>query len=205
MGAFSRDEVEFLKQAGPFAWKERLTQRIKTALAALHDALAARLTPDALLAPEEMDWARWQLVRGERFGDRPYAYVDFPQHFSREAKFTYRSMFWWGEGLFFALILEGSLLDRYRANMAEAYAAMADRDLALSLARTPWEWHADGPSVLPIRTATRDAVMSAARSRPFLKLQRAASLDLLGQPDAIVREGLKTFEDLSPVVTKTGF
>lgn len=204
MGAFSRDEVEFLKQAGLFAWKERLTQRIKSAFEALHDALAVRITPEVLIAPEGMDWKRWQIVRGERFGDRPYAYLDFPQYFSRETKFTYRSMFWWGEGLFFAIILEGSLLERYRANLEASYAAVADRELALSLSETPWEWHMTGPSVLPIRTETGDAVIAAMRTRTQLKVQRAVSLERLGQPDAIVREGLKAFEDLMPVVTKTG-
>jgi hypothetical protein len=204
MDAFSRDEVEFLKQAGLFAWKERLTQRIKNGLETLHDALAARLTPDVLLAPDGMDWTRWQVVRGERFDERPYAYLDFPQYFSRETKFTYRSMFWWGEGLFFAIILEGNLLDRYRANLETSYSAVADRDLALSLSETPWEWHVAGPRVLPIRAETGDAVISAMRRRTFLKLQRAVSLDRLAEPDAIVRESLRTFEDLMPVVTRTG-
>jgi len=204
MDAFARDEVEFLKQAGLFAWKERLTQRIKGALESLHDALAGRIGPDALLAPEQMDWTRWQLVRGERFGDRPYAYLDFPQYFSRETKFTYRSMFWWGEGLFFAMILEGALLERYRTNLETYYAVVADRELALSLSNSPWEWHATGPSVLPIRTDTNEAVMAAAQCRTMLKLQRAVSLDRLDQPDAIVREGLRTFDGLMPVVTKTG-
>ncbi|MEW6682728.1 MAG: hypothetical protein AB1451_07360 [Nitrospirota bacterium] len=202
MEAFSRDEVEFLKQEGPFAWKERLTQRIKTALEALHDALAARLTPDALLAPEEMDWTRWQLVRGERFGDRPYAYVDFPQHFFRDEKFTYRSMFWWGEGLFFALILEGNLLDRYRANLDKSYAAVADQELSLSLAQTPWVWRAAGPSVLAIQTDNRDSVISAARNRTVLKLQRWVSLNRLIEPDMIVREGVETFSRLLPVIAR---
>ena len=203
MSAFSRDEVEFLKQAGLFAWKERLTLRIKTALEALHDALSVRLTADRMLAPEEMDWTRWQVVRGERFEERPYAYLDFPQYFSRETKFAYRSMFWWGEGLFFAMILEGNLLEQYRANLEKSYAAVADRELALSLAETPWEWRLAGPGVLPIRADTRDSVISAARSRTVLKLQRAVSLDRLIEPDMIVREGLKTFDSVLPVIRRT--
>jgi hypothetical protein len=201
---FSRDEVDFLKQVGLFAWKEGLTRRVKSAFEILHDSLAARLAPETLLAPEGMDWARWQVVRGERFDDRPYAYLDFPQYFSREIKFTYRSMFWWGEGLFFAIILEGPLLDRYRTNLERAYAALADRELSLSLADTAWEWRSTGPSVLPIRTETRDAVTSALRGRKVLKVQRALSLDRLSEPDTIVRGGLTTFDDLRPLLARTG-
>lgn len=204
MATFSRDEVEFLTQAGLFAWKERLTLRIKAALEALHDALSERLVPDTLLAPQDMDWTRRQVVRGERFEERPYAYLDFPQYFSQATKFTYRSMFWWGEGLFFAMILEGELLDRYVANLERAYQSVADREIALSLANTPWEWRATGPSVLPIRADNRDAVISSVRSRTVIKLQRAVSLDRLTEPDVIVREGLRMFEDLRPVLTRTG-
>ena len=204
MDAFSRDEVEFLGQGGLFAWKERLTRRIKSALESLHEALSLQVAPEALLAPEHMDWTRWQVVRGERFGDRPYAYLDFPQYFSRDTKFTYRSMFWWGEGVFFAMILQGSLLERYRTNLEASYRAVADRELTLSLSETPWEWNVTGPRVLPVRMDTADAVIAAARERPVLKLQRVLSLEALGRPDAIVQEGLNTFETLRPVVARTG-
>lgn len=204
VSAFSRDEVEFLKQAGLFGWKERLTLRIRTELETLHDALGARLVANSLLAPADMDWTRWQVVRGERFEERPYAYLDFPQYFSQTTKFTYRSMFWWGEGLFFAMILEGPLLGRYADNLERHYPSVADREIALSLAKTPWEWRASGPNVLPIRTDTRDRVFSAIRERTALKFQRVVSLDRLVEPDVIVREGVKTFEDLKPVLAKTG-
>jgi hypothetical protein len=112
-------------------------------------------------------------------------------------------MFWWGEGVFFALILEGTLLDRYVDNIARMYQTIADRELSLSLADTPWQWARSGRAVLPIRSDTKDAVLTAVRSRPFLKLQRAIALDRLVEPDAIVREGAETFEALRPVIAKT--
>jgi hypothetical protein len=204
MAAFSHEEVDFLKQAGLFAWKERLTRRLQRDLTELHHALVPRVVPDALAAPDEMDWTRWQLVRGERFHDRPYVYLDYPQCFSRATKFAYRSMFWWGEGVFFALILEGALLARYVENIDRRYEAVADRNLSLSLADTPWEWEMRGRSVLPIRSDTRAAVTAMARSRAFLKLQRVIPLERLNDPDAIVREGVSAFEALLPVVARTG-
>ena len=56
---FSTDEVEFLKQAALFTWKEQITRKIKRILEALHEELAARLYPSAMLAPEGMDFTRW--------------------------------------------------------------------------------------------------------------------------------------------------
>ncbi|MFZ5861921.1 MAG: hypothetical protein ACOYXR_03615 [Nitrospirota bacterium] len=204
MDTFSHEEIDFLKHAGFFAWKEKLTRRLQGRFTALHEALTQRIVPGDFLAPDEMDWTRWQSVRGERFHDRPYAYLDYPQCFSRETKFTYRSMFWWGEGLFFALILEGALCDRYIENIDQRYAAIVGRDLSLSVADTPWEWARSGRSLLPIRSDTKDAVLSAVKNRPVIKLQRAIPLDRLGDDNVIVREGVATFEAVRPVVARIG-
>jgi hypothetical protein len=200
---FSRDEVEFLKQAALFAWKERITKKIKLTLEHAHEALAARLDPESLLLPEGMDVTRWQVVRGERFEDLPYAYLDFPQFFSRDTKFTYRSMFWWGSGFIFAMILEGAALDRYRENLLGAYSRLADRGLALSLAETPWEWKPTGPRLLPLRGENRDAVAAALANRTFLKLQSVLDFDELAREEGVVpRKAVETFELLRHVVRR---
>ncbi len=201
MDTFSTDEVEFLKQAALFTWKEQITRKIKRILEALHEELAARLDPSALLAPEGMDFTRWQVVRGERYRDRPYAYLDFPQFFSRDTKFTYRSMFWWGTGFFFAMILEGDPLDRYRENLLDAYPRLADRGLTLSLADSPWEWALAGPGVLPLRSDNRAAVADALAGRTFIKLQSGLEFDRLAREDgAIIRRAVETFDLMGCVV-----
>ncbi|MBI3607363.1 MAG: hypothetical protein HY207_05275 [Nitrospirae bacterium] len=200
---FSSDEVDFLKQAALFSWKELITKKIRRALETLHDELAKELVPEALLAPEGMDFTRWQVVRGERLEGRPYAYLDFPQYFSRETKFTYRTMFWWGSGLFFAMILEGPALDRYREHLLGAYPRLADHGLALSLAETPWEWKREGPSVLPLQVKNRAEVTEALAARRFLKLQSCLELEALAcEPGAIVRKGVEVFRLLREVVAR---
>lgn len=203
MTPFSRDEIDFLKQAALFSWKEHLTRKIKLIFETLHDELAARLDPKTLLAPAETDFSRWQVVRGERFEELPYAYLDFPQYFSRGNKFAYRSMFWWGHGFFFAMILEGEHLDRYRRNLLGAYERLADRGLMLSLAKTPWEWAHRGPNVLALRSDNEREVADALTQRTFLKLQSFLDFDrLLGQEDIVTRRATETFELLRPVVRR---
>ncbi|MEO5656556.1 MAG: hypothetical protein ABIO65_09465 [Nitrospiria bacterium] len=203
MTPFSRDEIEFLKQAAVFSWKEQLTRKIQLIFETLHDELAARLDSETLLAPAEMDFSRWQVVRGERFEELPYAYLDFPQAFSRRNKFAYRSMFWWGHGFFFAMILEGEHLDHYRRNLLDAYECLADRGLMLSLAETPWTWAHRGPNVLALRSDNRGEVADALAQRTFLKLQSFLDFDrLLGQEDVVMRQAAETFELLRPVVRR---
>jgi len=200
---FSRDEAEFLKQATIFDWKERITQKIKRVLEHLHEELARRITAEELLTPPGMDFAKWQVVRGERFHNQPYVYLDFPQFFTRQTKFTYRSMFWWGSGFAFALILEGDALDHYRERLIFSYDALADHGLVISLADTPWDWRPNSPHNLPIQRINRQVVIQALATRTFLKLQSFLDFDEIVQEEGIViRRAVETFDLLRAVVRR---
>lgn len=201
MERFSRDEVEFLKQGAFFDWKEQITQKVKRVLERLHEELARRITTEELYAPAGMDFAKWQVVRGERFHNRPYAYLDFPQFFTRETKFTYRTMFWWGSGFVFAWILEGDALAHYRERFVSTYERLADRGLVISLAETPWDWRPDSPHNLSLRRDNRQVVIQALATRTFLKLQSFMEFDeLIREEGTIIRRALETFDLLRPVV-----
>ena len=198
---FSRDEVEFLKQGAIFDWKEQITRKIKSVLERLHDELVRRITAQDFFAPEGMDFTKWQVVRGERFDNRPYAYLDYPQFFTREAKFTYRTMFWWGSGFVFAWILEGKALARYRERLVATYETLADRGMVISLAETPWDWNPSSPHNLLLRLDNRQAVIQALATRTFLKLQSFMEFDeLTREEDIVIQRAIETFRILRPVV-----
>jgi len=200
---FFPDEIQFLRQGGLFAWKERITTKIRRTLESLYGELAPRVVPEQFAAPPGMDFTRWQLVRGERFHGQPYVYLDFPQYFARDTKFTYRTMVWWSWGVFFAWILEGDGLALYRRNLLAAYDRLADRGVMVSIADTPWEWRTDVRHALPVSSATRDAVTAAVRSQPFLKVQAVLELDALATGDAVLlSRAVEVFEQLRPIVAR---
>ena len=81
-----------------------------------------------------------QFVKGEHLEDFPYQYLDYPRFFTKDVKFAFRSLVWWGHHMAFALILEGGHLRRYKENLINRFRSVADREIHLCLSPSLWEW-----------------------------------------------------------------
>ena len=200
---FTPEEGRLIQDTHFFRTKAAVTVKVKEILRGLHAEIAQELAISKLLAPEGVDLAQGQLVKGEHLLDFPYLYLDFPKLFTQAEKFAFRSLFWWGHFFVFALILEGRHLDRYKSNLLEAYDRVAEGGFSLLLTETPWEWREDPQFLLEIRTDNRRAVASALAFRPFLKIHRYfhfSDPELL--EGRIVQAGGETFRLLKPIVTE---
>ena len=100
-----------------FLKKAVISAKLKHTLEQLHLALQLELSAHSLVAPVSFDPEAVQFVKGEHLEDCPYQYLDFPRYYSREEKFAFRSLCWWGHHVVFALIMEGPLVKQYRLNL----------------------------------------------------------------------------------------
>lgn len=196
------EELKLIEDTHFFQTKAIVTRKIKAALNALHAGLREEIQSAAFLAPDGVDVETGQFVKGEHLLDFPYLYLDLPKLFTHQEKFTFRSLFWWGHHLVFAWILEGTHLSRYKQNLIDAYADLADQGLFLLMTETPWEWRSAPIYVLEIRMDNREEVSRAVTSRTFLKIQRFVPFDhpslLEGR---IVEMGRSSFRLMRPVVS----
>ena len=186
-----------------FDQKEEITKRIQGLLVELQQLLKTHIKPEELCAPEDTDFVQGQLVRGERFHQRPYVYLDFPKFFSRQTMFTYRSFFWWGWDFIFAWILSGPYLDLYRKNLINHLDRVMGRGFYLSLASDPWEWRKASPDTLELAKQSPQEIQRLLREQEFLKIQYFVGLDhpfwIEGR---LVEEGIKIFDHLKFIVAK---
>ncbi|MFM8552588.1 MAG: hypothetical protein ACKOCD_09850 [Nitrospiraceae bacterium] len=182
---FTSDELSLVADRQFFPAKARIMAKVKATLEAVHAGLKAELAGGELLAPQTFDPAKFQLVKGEHLESFPYQYLDFPKHFAGEETFTFRSLFWWGHGLVFALILEGPHLAQYKRHLINRYHEVAGKALQLSLAPTPWEWKQGEGYTLPLTHDRKPEVAAVLTGRRFFKLARYVALD-----DPAVRDGL---------------
>lgn len=200
---FSPAELAFMQDGTLFDQKEDLTKRIQSLLQTLADALRDQIQPEDLKAPDGTDFSRGHLVRGERFHQRPYVYLDLPKFFSRQAIFTYRSFFWWGWDFVFAMILSGPFLDFYRNNLVRSLDRIAGKGFYLSLAPHPWEWHKSSPHTVPLGGQSPEALGDILRRVSFLKIQHFVGLDdPLWLDGGVVEKGVEVFNQLRFVVAK---
>jgi hypothetical protein len=169
----------------------------------LQHSLKVHIRPEELCAPEQTDFVHGQLVRGERFHQRPYVYLDFPKFFSRQAMFSYRSFFWWGWDFVFALILSGPHLDLYKKNLVKHLDHLTGKGFYLSIASDPWEWRKVSPKTLMLTGQPPREIQKILAGMEFLKIQYFVELDHpLWAEGGLVEEGIRIFDALKSVVKK---
>ena len=203
---FAREELAFMQNGDLFDKKEDITKRIQGLLEELQASLKAHLKPEEFCAPEKTDFVHGHLVRGERFLQRPYVYLDFPKFFSRQAMFTYRSFFWWGWDFVFAWILSGPYLDLYKKNLINHFDRVAGMGFYLSLASDPWEWRKASPDTLELAKQSPNEIQRLLAGKEFLKVQYFVGLDHpLWYEGGLVEEGIKIFDSLKFIVAKSSY
>lgn len=200
---FTPEELDFIRNGDLFDRKEEITKRIQALLVELQQSLKAHVHPQEWCAPEHTDFVHGQLVRGERFQQRPYVYLDFPKFFSRQAMFTYRSFFWWGWDFVFALILSGPYLDRYKRNLVKHWDRVSDKGFYLSIASDPWEWRRACPETLALAGQSPSEIEEILAPMEFIKIQYFVGLDHpLWIKGGLVEEGVRVFDHLKFIVAK---
>lgn len=178
------DDIKLAADKDLFKAKAAVTLKIRALLEAMHEAVKQELAGVPLITPPGFDPDKCQYVKGEHLEEHPYQYLDFPKHFEGGNTFTFRTLFWWGHHVVFALILEGEGLRSYKQNVINRYGQVADRDLFLCLSPTPWEWKQGQGYTLPMTRDRKSEVAAVLSNRPFFKLARFVPMD-----DPIVREG----------------
>ncbi len=195
------DELRLIADATFFPAKARIMAKVRGMLEGVHEALKPEAAGAALLTPEGFDPAKYQLVKGEHLEDFPYQYLDFPKHFVGDDKFTFRSLFWWGHGFVFALLLEGTHLPQYKRHLINRFHQVAGRGLCLSLAPTLWEWKEGEGYTLPLTHDRKPEASAVLSGRRAVKLARYLRPD-----DPLVADGAlptvarETFRSLLPVI-----
>jgi hypothetical protein len=178
------DEIKLVTDREFFKVKAAVAPKVRATLEAVHAALRQELAGVPLIAPSGFDPDKCQYVKGEHLEDFPYQYLDFPKHFDGDTKFTFRTLFWWGHHVVFALILEGEGLRSYKQNLINRYGQVAGRNLCLCLSPTPWEWKQGQGYTLPLAPDRKPEVAAVLSDRPFFKLARFVPMD-----DPIIRQG----------------
>lgn len=199
--AFTPDELALLADREFFRKKATISVKIKQILEDLQQQLEAKIALQPLLTPEGFDAQARQFVKGEHLEDFPYQYLDFPRLYTRETKFAFRSLIWWGHHIVFALIVEGPLVKQYRRNLFNRYSEVADRDLCLCLSPSLWEWKAGPGLTIPITHDRRSEIAATLDHRTFFKIARFLPIDDSGvKTGTIVDEGLKALQAILPII-----
>ncbi len=200
---FTSEEKNLIQDTHFFETKVRVTQKIKTLLHQLKPEIEKEARALKFLSPQGFDPENFQFVKGEHLRDFPYLYLDFPKHFNRTEKFSFRTLFWWGHYFIFSWILEGQYLDHYKKNLLTQYDVLSDQGLSILLTDTLWEWRKNPEFLLEIKSGNKKEVEDVLAGRPFLKIHRYLAFD---QPSllegTLLEEAMDSFRKMSSIVQR---
>lgn len=134
-------DLELINHLEVFENKPAILKKVEYRLIQLKKAMIEELVPYAHQLPPGTDIKKGQIARGENHNGFPFLSLDIPQNFSKTNWFTYRTLFWWGHYLGFALILKGEKLKTYFQLLSTFSNEPSFQNVYLSLSPTPWEWH----------------------------------------------------------------
>ena len=199
---FTPDELALMENAEFFRAKAVIMRKVRDLLSRLHEGLREEMAQTALLAPPGFNSVNCQFVKGEHLEQCPYQYLDYPKHFSGGNTFSFRSLFWWGHHLTFALLLEGTHLKQYKRNLIDRFHMVAGRDLEMSLASNFWEWKRGEGYTLPLSHDRKARIGAVIAERSFMKILRFVPIaDFDRLQDSLPDIGRDTFRSLLPIVT----
>ncbi|HQU28827.1 MAG TPA: hypothetical protein PKZ24_06685 [Nitrospirales bacterium] len=200
--AFSSEDLRLLADQDFFRKKAVLSKKITHTLEALHAQLILETSNQVLLAPDGFNPQSVQFVKGEHLEDYPYQYLDFPRYYTRDAKFAFRSLFWWGHHVVFSLLVEGPLVTHYRRNFFTRFSEVANRQLCLSLSPSLWEWKTGAGLTMEITSQRRSELAAVMDRRSALKIGRYIPFEQsLTEPGTIIQEGIHAFRSILPLIT----
>lgn len=195
--ALTPDELALISSRTPFELKLQATEKLKALMAAVRETLLAELHPAHLLCPEQTDFERGQIAKGENYEGYPYVMLDFPKCFRQGEIFTYRTMFWYGHYFIFSLLLAGRHLPIYFERLDQHFETLATAGLLIAKADL-WDWRPD--AFEPLDSAYKHETLAQATALPFLKLVKLLSPSILSDEHAVL-SGARAFYRLTLLLT----
>ncbi len=200
---FTAKEIALLSDTDFFSAKAHISPKIRHLLERIHESFQHELKAHHLLVPDAFDPNASQFVKGEHLEDFPYQYLDYPRFFTKNVKFSFRSLVWWGHHMVFALILEGGHLRRYKENLINRFPSVADREIRLCLSHSLWEWKQGSGYTLDLTAGRSSEVAAVLAHRPFFKLARFVPFSdptvLSGEAHRLAHQALRA---VLPVITE---
>ena len=201
--SFTPEEISRLVDTDFFRAKSQISAKVRHSLEQLYRAFQSELVGRDLLAPDGFDPESAQFVKGEHLEDFPYQYLDFPRHYTREDKFSFRTLFWWGHHVVFALILEGSHIRQYKQNLMNRYASLANQGICLCLSPSLWEWKSGPGYTLQLTQDRKSEAAAVLSNRSSLKVAHFVPMTHpFVQSGKFVRVGQEKFRAMLAIITQ---
>lgn len=186
---FSAEELNLMQDENLLRTKQAIIKKMHQLLAQTEHQLRPAVIATSKALPEYILTQTGKISRGENYHDLPYLVLDFPRHFTQEAIFAYRTMFWWGNFLSCTLHLQGKALEKFRNNLLSNLPTLKE-DIFFCIAPTPWEYHYESDNYVVMNEIPVQKLEQLIATKDFIKISRKLPLE---QYDQLADFSVNTF------------
>ena len=136
---FNKIQVKLIQNTDFFEEKRTVLKAIEAELAAICDEIKLIYSAKAgeiIIAPTQ---TAAKITRGENLKGLPYLILDFPQHFSKTEIFSFRLLFWWGNGFTLFLHLKNDQIELIKKLILNEKETLTKKGFYLSTSGDEWE------------------------------------------------------------------
>ena len=192
-------DLELINHVEVFQNKPTILKKVENRLTSLKEAMSTELNSCASQLPLGIDISKGQIARGENHNGFPFLSLDIPQMFSKTEMYTYRTLFWWGHYLGFAMILKGQKLKTYFQLLSTVCNEPSLENVYLSLAPSPWEWREE--YFTPVSNLQKQEWNDKINHLEYMKIMRFYSTHDESFKDLNwTQAGIKFWKDIALVV-----
>jgi hypothetical protein len=198
---WSHHEWDLINVTEIFKHKPAILKKVESCLEELRSALAVELKVHPKPYPPDTDLVKGQIARGENHKGFPFLSLDIPQKFSKTEFFTFRTLFWWGHYLGFALILKSPSLDSYSNRLIKCRQDTSATNVYISQHTSPWEWELSEENFKKVSELSKNETQTIVDRLQYIKLMRFYPLQEKSFPELNwTEEGIQSYRDLIHLV-----
>lgn len=197
--AFTAKEMTILLDKNLLLTKRVALEKTSKLLAVLAQKLQQLPIHQGFGFGEGIDTTLGKISKGENYKGLPYMVLDFPRRFHKDAIFTFRSMFWWGNEFSFTLHLGGADALQYQESVLENFEKLKQNEVFFCCNNTPWEYDFGEDNYLPMTDLDENFIREKIAETGFIKLSRRLALqnweDLIDYGSATYKLFLECLKD----------
>lgn len=169
---FTDYEIDFLSDSKIFPLKRALLDKLILLLDKIQQNLNVVCLDHNSYIPNEILSKKGKISKGENYNNQPYLVLDYPRYFNKNNIFCFRTIFWWGNYFSNALILSGSILDKYQNKIVQNLSEFKQPDWLFSVNEDPWKLESGKDNYIKISQLENELIIKHMQSYNYVKIAR---------------------------------
>ena len=169
---FNTDEYNLIKNEEFIAVKRSAISKVEDLFAEIENTITQSPEFQTFAKNSILKFQAPKISKGENYKGLPYVVLDHPKLFSKTSKFSFRTLFWWGNFFSNTLHLEGKALEFFRPNILANQEKLRNMELYICVNSSPWEYHYLPDNYRLINEISKEDFEELIRTSPFIKLSK---------------------------------